>query len=138
MGDAYDIKKVSESFKEALRKVVSQESVVEKAEADSMGIIDEGEKMATSNDGTKKAPQSEVNKQLKKLDPDMHKSTNEDVEEAVDLTEDQLCDILEEELGPHIAFLLDEGFSEDEIEDLIVDMLTTEEEDADETEETIQ
>lgn len=51
------------------------------------------------------------------------------------LTEEELFSVMEEELGPHIAYLLDEGFSEDEVENIIVDMLESDGEDSDEVKE---
>ena len=45
-----------------------------------------------------------------------------------ELTEEELLTVMEEELGPHIAYLLDEGFSEEEVENIMVEMLSAEDE----------
>lgn len=43
------------------------------------------------------------------------------------LGEEELLELMEKELGPHIAYLLDEGFSEEEVENIIVEMLEDDE-----------
>ena len=49
-----------------------------------------------------------------------------------ELTEEELFTVMEEELGPHIAYLLDEGFSEEEVENIIIEMLDAPEDDDEE------
>ena len=45
-----------------------------------------------------------------------------------ELSEEEPLTVMEEELGPHIAYLLDEGFSEEEVENIMVEMLSAEDE----------
>ena len=56
------------------------------------------------------------------------------------LSEEQLVEVLEEELTSYITYLLDEGFSDQEVEDLIIAALADEadEEAVDDEEETAE
>jgi len=129
----YDKKYVTSEFLEALKKVVTPESELDEMMADGKpNAIDpnkDKDKKVYNKEDSKPAPAS-----------DSKKSYHEDTElesEAVELTEEEIISALEEELTPHISHLLDEGFSEDEIELLILNMLAdeeNEEEEADDSE----
>jgi len=129
----YDKKFVTPSFKAALAKVLipeKEEEVQEMADGKPNAIDPnkDGDKMVYSKDGTKSAPKSTVDKYKKKLTGE-----SEEVEETeVELTEEEIISALEEELSPHIEHLLSEGFSEDEVEHLILEMLAEEEAEAEE------
>lgn len=76
-----------------------------------------------------KAALAEVLGVKKKEEPvkeDLPKVIEED-ENLEELNEEELLSLMEEELGPHIAYLLDEGFSEEEVENIIVEMLEDDE-----------
>jgi len=94
--------RVSDSFKEKLAKVINGETVEEE----------------------KKVKEAKV-EEVKQLD---------ESSEAVEVTEDlenldeaQLVEILEAELTGYISYLLDEGFSDDEVEALILAALEDDE-----------
>lgn len=54
--------------------------------------------------------------------------TEESINEEELISEEEFMELLEDELGPHIGYLLDEGFSPEEIETIIVEMLLDDEE----------
>lgn len=119
---SYDKKLVTPSFLDALKQVGK--------------TPEEIEEMSTMAPDTHKntAKKPEGSKVKKPTEPVVAAEENESSEEI--LTEEQIFEALEQELGPHIAYLLDEGFSEEEVENIIVDMLS-EEQDEDEGKEQL-
>lgn len=104
-----DSKPVSNSFRDALKEVMGGK----KADED---LEESKHESKAEEKAEEKAEKKEV-EEVAAADTDLQ-----------DLSEEELFQVMEEELGPHIAYLLDEGFSEEEIENIIVEMLSEEEE----------
>lgn len=129
----YDKRFVTDSFKSTLLDVLNKG-------ADSTEELDEASAiMHVPQKDPKKYPgrlgggKKEIKpKPAKKLSDIKHTNEDEEFEDEEELTEEQVYNFLDEELGPQIEYLLDEGFTEDEIENIVMEMLEEEAEELDE------
>lgn len=128
---SYDKKFVTPSFRDALSNVLTgkeievlDESSDENYERQKRKL---GEKVANEKRERRKERAENQDKKYGRMRPGfgkvVQKNSYEPEEDLEELTEEQIFDFLEEEVGPHVEFLLDEGFSEEEIENIIIEML---------------
>lgn len=123
---------VSESFKDALKGVLLDEA--------SAGVGGVRAGLSKKNQNTMKnttnrskpvdkSQRTAADKiKAKRFQAALGEEEFEDDDEEI-ITEAEIHNFLEEELGPHIALLLDEGFDEDEIEAIIMEMIEDDDED---------
>lgn len=142
MSMSYDKKFVSPSFTDALNKIVnpgngpeeiSESSAIHASRLKALGAKPDANaanpKRKTAADAAKtRSERRRTPEEAKKADRFSKALGGEELDEEV-LTEEQIVEFLDEELGPHIEYLLDEGFTEDEIEMIIMEMLEESEED---------
>jgi SOS response regulatory protein OraA/RecX len=109
-----DSKPVSNSFREALKDVLGPKKADDE-------VLESSHESEAEEKAEEKAEKKSKKKEVEE--------TVEAQDDLTELTEEELFLVMEQELGPHIAYLLDEGFSEEEIENIIVEMLSEEEAD---------
>ena len=113
----YDKKHVTTSFREALGKCIA---------------TGQGKSLEELHKMPRGAKLEEPVEEVQQLDEDQ---VAEEELEAVELDEAEFIAELEEEMAPHILELIGEGFSDAEIEDIILEMLMADDEEIEDEEE---
>jgi len=116
---SYDKKHVTTSFREALGKCIA---------------TGQGKSLEELHKMPRGAKLEEPVEEVQQLDEDQ---VAEEELEAVELDEAEFIAELEEEMSPHILKLIGEGFSDAEIEDIILEMLMADDEEIEDEDEQL-